>query len=110
MKKREEIKEWDDNFWNSSKSNEDIFLDIFTEKLMFIKKSDEYFKNGTKQVPLNDDFKNIVDLSHENFKKCNTCRIQSTKMKKCSGCEKVYYCNAECQKKDWSNHKKECKK
>ena len=39
---------------------------------------------------------------------CNTCHI-SGKFKKCSGCEKVYYCSKECQRQDWKEHKKTCR-
>ncbi|KAI0790451.1 hypothetical protein C8Q75DRAFT_117509 [Abortiporus biennis] len=28
----------------------------------------------------------------------------------CTGCKKVAYCNSKCQRKDWSEHKKTCKK
>ncbi|KAI0790453.1 hypothetical protein C8Q75DRAFT_761925 [Abortiporus biennis] len=28
----------------------------------------------------------------------------------CTRCKKVAYCNAKCQKKDWAEHKKSCKK
>jgi hypothetical protein len=31
-------------------------------------------------------------------------------LKKCAGCHSVFYCNAECQKKDWSNHRVACKR
>lgn len=27
----------------------------------------------------------------------------------CSGCQCIYYCSKECQKDEWSNHKKQCK-
>lgn len=28
--------------------------------------------------------------------------------KKCNGCQKVYYCNKECQKEHWKKHKPHC--
>lgn len=30
-------------------------------------------------------------------------------LKKCSGCDVRRYCSPDCQKKDWSRHKQECK-
>ena len=30
-------------------------------------------------------------------------------MKACGGCRRMYYCNKDCQKKDWKIHKHECK-
>ena len=30
-------------------------------------------------------------------------------MKACGGCRRMYYCNRDCQKKDWKIHKHECK-
>jgi methyl coenzyme M reductase subunit D len=42
-------------------------------------------------------------------KQCNTCDKFDNKMNKCSGCQKIYYCNRECQLKDWPNHKQICK-
>lgn len=40
---------------------------------------------------------------------CNVCRdIQKVKL--CSRCKSVYYCSAECQKKDWPTHKQNCTK
>ncbi len=37
---------------------------------------------------------------------CASCDKPATN--KCSGCSSVYYCNRECQKKNWSIHKKIC--
>jgi hypothetical protein len=42
-------------------------------------------------------------------KKCSVCGFQSD-LKKCAGCQNVYYCSRECQKKDWISHKKDCAK
>lgn len=43
------------------------------------------------------------------FKACATCGILG-KPDKCSGCNKVHYCSAECQKEDWKAHKPNCHK
>ncbi len=41
--------------------------------------------------------------------RCNWCRKkQSQGLLACSRCKKVLYCGSECQKADWSNHKKQC--
>jgi hypothetical protein len=39
---------------------------------------------------------------------CNTC--QKPADTRCADCITTYYCNRECQKKDWKNHKSNCKK
>ena len=43
-------------------------------------------------------------------KECDYCEIKETNVKfsKCSMCKCTYYCSKECQKKDWSMHKKIC--
>ena len=46
---------------------------------------------------------------------CSACgkpKSKYQKLRKCSGCHAVQYCNTECQKKHWKigGHKKECKK
>jgi hypothetical protein len=48
----------------------------------------------------------------EKFKECGVCGSfggRDGKLKKCSGCNCVLYCSAECQKSDWTNHKLYCK-
>ena len=39
---------------------------------------------------------------------CNYCHEKSNDLKKCGSCKKAKYCNIECQKNDWVNHKKNC--
>jgi len=39
---------------------------------------------------------------------CVVCNSKATFH--CSVCKQVYYCNRECQKKDWSTHKSTCEK
>ena len=43
-------------------------------------------------------------------KACDYCEVKETdnKFDKCSACKCTYYCSQECQKKDWSIHKKIC--
>lgn len=52
----------------------------------------------------------LGQISVKEKKQCHhpTCG-QMKKMKKCSGCEKAYYCSPECQKADWKRHKAECR-
>ena len=40
----------------------------------------------------------------------NSCEVCSTAAtNRCSKCRVVFYCSAECQKKDWKKHKNSCK-
>ncbi|RYG61049.1 hypothetical protein EON64_18865, partial [archaeon] len=40
---------------------------------------------------------------------CGNPECSNAGLKKCSGCSKIFYCSANCQKKHWSEHKQQCK-
>lgn len=40
---------------------------------------------------------------------CGFCKKESAELKKCTNCEKVSYCNKECQRGDWKKHKPSCR-
>jgi len=42
-------------------------------------------------------------------KTCDKCGKETT-LHKCGGCGTKYYCGKDCQKADWKEHKKECKR
>ncbi|KAG1741824.1 uncharacterized protein EDB91DRAFT_316409 [Suillus paluster] len=42
-------------------------------------------------------------------RECNACIEPSSKLKRCSGCHKVWYCSITCQKSDWVRHIFACK-
>ena len=39
---------------------------------------------------------------------CSGCNAKQEGMLKCTNCLNSYYCNAECQRKDWDSHKTFC--
>ena len=44
------------------------------------------------------------------FRICAFCSSSTIdKLQQCTGCKVTYYCNTDCQKKDWSLHKTDCK-
>ena len=49
----------------------------------------------------------MIQICDEKLK-CANCNMVGN-FKKCSGCKKVHYCSAECQKTHWKTHKPECK-
>jgi SET and MYND domain-containing protein len=42
-------------------------------------------------------------------RRCNCCMKKAeTKLLRCSGCHRAFYCSAACQKLEWPSHKREC--
>ena len=49
------------------------------------------------------------DVFVDKFRFCAVCGNSTIdKVLQCSSCRVVYYCNRECQRKDWSRHKGDC--
>lgn len=47
----------------------------------------------------------------KNLDKLSVCRVCNTRTTQtCAGCKSIHYCSQQCQKKDWSSHKKTCKR
>lgn len=46
----------------------------------------------------------------EPIKDCKNCGEREKELLKCSRCKKVYYCGADCQRKNWPTHKLTCSK
>ena len=44
----------------------------------------------------------------EDFKKCACCGAKPAAPMKCGACKEVVYCNRDCQRKDWKQHKPNC--
>jgi hypothetical protein len=51
----------------------------------------------------------FVEALEAHCAKCNAFG-KETSLKCCSRCNRVWYCNADCQKADWKQHKKVCMK
>ncbi len=46
-------------------------------------------------------YKNITGEKYR--RECSICQVKTTK--RCSCCEKVYYCSVECQRANWKSHR-----
>ncbi|KAH9941110.1 uncharacterized protein BXZ73DRAFT_42148 [Epithele typhae] len=51
-----------------------------------------------------------ISTSNVALYRCSWCSNPSAVLKKCGGCGKTRYCDGVCQKKHWSDHKRDCKK
>jgi hypothetical protein len=52
----------------------------------------------------------ILEFLGAQLELCGKCGREAEKMQKCSVCKLVRYCSRECQRQDWKEHKKSCKK
>jgi ankyrin repeat protein len=58
-----------------------------------------------------DELKAAMRVPAKKRRRCEQCDVTTTgqKMFKCGVCRSVYYCNHDCQKKNWPLHKQVCK-
>lgn len=64
---------------------------------------DYYFPKATKSAKVT-----AYILVSAEYKSCVSCgKIQKT-IKRCGKCKNAFYCNAQCQRKDWPKHKGQC--
>lgn len=54
--------------------------------------------------------KKTMDDFKETARACNKCQDRLRPLKQCARCGKAFYCSKACQKVDWKDHKKQCKK
>lgn len=54
--------------------------------------------------------KRMQSMQLANLTACGNCKTMCKSPKQCGGCLSVAYCSVFCQRADWPNHKKECKK
>ena len=53
---------------------------------------------------------NFGDYNNQEKEKfCFTCSKVNIHLLKCGNCKSIYYCSKECQKSNWTDHKKICK-
>ena len=78
----------------------DQFIDQMTETLI---------QDAAKKTPFIYAC-DLFDLLEEHHKTpCASCG-KTGKLKKCSRCKSIFYCNEDCQQKDWKSHKGKCPK
>ena len=52
-----------------------------------------------------------LQSTKDNLNKKKSCHVcKNLTRKKCGGCNNIFYCSKECQRTDWKEHKKICKK
>lgn len=74
-------------------------------------KSDDYLKidKNIKKIKINHTTTESTNFQSLKLK-CSYCKADLEKRLSCSRCRLTYYCDANCQKLDWSTHKVHCRK
>ena len=75
--------------------------------------SSQVYCNGRYRVALLDEatvpLRQFVDVKPENMEHaCSRCHKGGEKLMLCAKCKNARYCDRECQRIDWENHKSEC--
>lgn len=66
-----------------------------------------YCETPGKEEKENAEWEGLNEKIGDRF--CNTCKCVTKKLQICTGCYKVYYCDASCQMGNWDSHKADCK-
>lgn len=87
--------------------NKELFMEIIEKCGGELKRrivENPPYKNNELQK-INNGYCILDQIKYE--KSCNYCKNMNDIIL-CSGCYRMYYCNTDCQKKDWKNHCTEC--
>ncbi|KAJ6492071.1 hypothetical protein C8R45DRAFT_191394 [Mycena sanguinolenta] len=65
-----------------------------------------------RNSPFPTDQSQCEEMEAIRYNACRTCYAKTNRkdLKRCGRCQNAWYCSTECQKKDWSDHKKFCNK
>jgi hypothetical protein len=111
-----------ENFISMSKEDKLELMNGFLYEMYEIGIQIEHRANGTKKL-------NVIHLERVYFsinhasscgfpfdephaddrKRCAACKKPSENLKVCARCHSASYCNADCQRADWTKHKAVCK-
>ncbi|KAJ3075417.1 hypothetical protein HK102_005622 [Quaeritorhiza haematococci] len=110
LKHKNSLIEWARRFqfeWHVSKIPDQIESDDFGETEDFASMTHDIARvlEQKKQRPLSTESMEVF----ARFQVCLSCGNSSVKLKRCSGCGSARYCDEECQKKHWKEHKKHCR-
>lgn len=73
-------------------------------------------RNAQGQTPLDvaatDDLRAALLAEAARSRRCAACGAGAAacKLKKCAGCQAVLYCTADCQRADWRDHRRTCRR
>jgi len=88
-----------------------VEVDLYLEKVgaQCIRKVGSLDKGAFAPVPV-DQLRNLMRNAFIQSESCQLCHLATESIKRCGACKVAKYCSADCQKKDWKEHKLGCKK